>query len=47
MIQRLPDSHLTLHAELLVQMIPAFAVPVIKGSVSASFTLKRLKIKVS
>ena len=47
MIQRLFDSHLTLHAELLDQMIPDSAAAVTEGAVSGSIVLKRLKAKVS
>lgn len=43
MIQRLPDSHLTLYAELLDQMIPASAAAVTEGALSGSFVSKRLK----
>jgi hypothetical protein len=43
MIQRLPESHLTLYSELLDQMIPAEAEAVAEGSLSGSFTSKRIK----
>ncbi len=43
MITRLPESHLTLHAELLDQMIPASAASVMDGAMSGSFTSKKPK----
>ena len=42
-IQRLPESHLTLYAELLDQMIPAEAEAVVEGMLSGSFTSKKIK----
>jgi hypothetical protein len=42
-IQRLPESHLTLYAELLDQMIPAEAEAVAEGALSGSFTSKNIK----
>jgi hypothetical protein len=42
-IQRLPESHLTLYAELLDQMIPAETEAVAGGVLSGSFTSKKIK----
>jgi len=42
-VQRLPESHLTLYSELLDQMIPAEAEAVAEGSLSGSFTSKKIK----
>ncbi len=43
MIHRLPESHLTLYAELVDQMIPAAAVAVTRGVLGGTFTTKRVK----
>lgn len=43
MIRRLPESQLTLYAELLDQMIPASAASVMDGALSGSFTSKKIK----
>ncbi|MGW8322267.1 MAG: GSU2403 family nucleotidyltransferase fold protein [Thermodesulfobacteriota bacterium] len=42
-VRRLPESHLTLYSELLDQMIPAEAEAVAEGSLSGSFTSKKIK----
>jgi hypothetical protein len=42
-IQRLPESHLTLYAELLDQMVPAEFEAVAGGVLSGSFTSKNIK----
>lgn len=42
-IQRLPESHLTLYSELLDQMIPAEAEAVAEGTLSGTFTSKKIK----
>ena len=43
MIQRLPESQLTLYAELLDQMIPAAAAAVAEGALAGAFTSKTIK----
>ena len=43
MIQRLPESHLTLYSELLDQMIPAESAAVVEGMLLGSFTSKKIK----
>jgi hypothetical protein len=43
MIQRLPESQLTLYAELLDQMIPAAAAAVAEGALAGAFTSKAIK----
>lgn len=43
MITRLPESHLTLYAELLDQMIPASTASIVVGALPGSFTSKKLK----
>jgi hypothetical protein len=43
MVQRLPESHLTLYAELVDQMIPAAAARAVRGVLAGSFTTKRVK----
>lgn len=43
MVNRLPESHLTLYAELLDQMIPAAAEAVAEGMLSGTFTKKNIK----
>lgn len=43
MLQRLPDSQLTLYAELLDQMIPAAAVAASGGVLPGSFITKQIK----
>ena len=42
-VQRLPESHLTLYSELLDQMIPAEAEAVAAGTLSGTFTSKKIK----
>ena len=42
-IRRLPESHLTLYAELLEQLIPAETEAVVEGALSGSFTSKKVK----
>lgn len=41
--ERLPESHLTLYSELLDQMIPAESAAAAEGTLSGSFTSKRIK----
>lgn len=44
-VDRLPESHLTLYSELLDQIIPAEAETVAGGTLSGSFTSKKIKGK--